>query len=348
MKSRDNESESSIEEDFDEESSEIQDDSKELTESEFEHNILKRNDNPVHNEMTKDINIFNFDADKQVSKATSVKNQLIISENLLETRIKLQKLLSASNRLPQGNDYDSAKNSKFLLLKELFEDVSKGVKRLGKLLLEIDNFVSIEPKDDPYSKEKRKAVNFDDSSLSKRFCGISANYRSVIENWHERTKFVNPNMKLKKFDSFEICPTKSIDQILTDKPRLIERTRLKRSEFNIIGQVENSDAKTTEKYNDDIYNDDDFYHQLLKQIMESKVDELNESTAMSKKYIEIQRMRNKLKKQVDTRASKGRKIRYDVHEKLVNFMAPVDTTKITDEAKSELFKSLFGNFNMQM
>ena len=81
--------------------------------------------------------------------------------------------------------------------------------------------------------------------------------------------------------------------------------------------------------------------------MENKTDDLDDSTAMSKKYIEIQRMRNKLKKQVDTRASKGRKIRYDVHEKLVNFMAPVDTSQITDEAKDQLFKSLFGNFNMQ-
>ena len=32
----------------------------------------------------------------------------------------------------------------------------------------------------------------------------------------------------------------------------------------------------------------------------------------------------KVKKQVDTRASKGRKLRYHVHEKLQNFMTPDD------------------------
>lgn len=32
----------------------------------------------------------------------------------------------------------------------------------------------------------------------------------------------------------------------------------------------------------------------------------------------------KVKKQVDTRASKGRKIRYHVHEKAQNFMIPIE------------------------
>jgi len=46
---------------------------------------------------------------------------------------------------------------------------------------------------------------------------------------------------------------------------------------------------------------------------------------------------------VDTRASKGRKVRYDIHTKLVNFMAPVSQPEqMTDSAKNELFSSLFG------
>ena len=46
------------------------------------------------------------------------------------------------------------------------------------------------------------------------------------------------------------------------------------------------------------------------------------------------------KKEVDRRASKNRKIRYIVHEKLVNFMTPVDNTALID-AQSVL-QSLFG------
>lgn len=54
-------------------------------------------------------------------------------------------------------------------------------------------------------------------------------------------------------------------------------------------------------------------------------------------------MRNKKRKSklIDTKASKGRKIRYETHQKLVNFLAPIDTSKWTDSAKDELFSSLF-------
>ncbi len=34
--------------------------------------------------------------------------------------------------------------------------------------------------------------------------------------------------------------------------------------------------------------------------------------------------------------------RYDVHPKLVDFMAPVDTSTFSDTSKNDLFSSLFG------
>jgi protein AATF/BFR2 len=45
---------------------------------------------------------------------------------------------------------------------------------------------------------------------------------------------------------------------------------------------------------------------------------------------------------VDPKASKGRKIRYDVHEKLVSLMVPIQNELWTEEQKDELFGSLFG------
>jgi protein AATF/BFR2 len=45
---------------------------------------------------------------------------------------------------------------------------------------------------------------------------------------------------------------------------------------------------------------------------------------------------------VDTRASKGRKLRYTIHEKLQNFMAPEDRGAWGERQADELFGSLFG------
>ncbi len=48
----------------------------------------------------------------------------------------------------------------------------------------------------------------------------------------------------------------------------------------------------------------------------------------------------KKRKLVDRRASKGRKLRYHVQDKLVNFMAPVATD--TPLVTTQLFSNLFG------
>jgi protein AATF/BFR2 len=56
---------------------------------------------------------------------------------------------------------------------------------------------------------------------------------------------------------------------------------------------------------------------------------------------ELQRKQRK-KKKVDTKASKGRKLRYHVHEKLLNFMAPEPRGTWHESMVEELFGSLFG------
>jgi protein AATF/BFR2 len=47
------------------------------------------------------------------------------------------------------------------------------------------------------------------------------------------------------------------------------------------------------------------------------------------------------KKEIDRRASKNRKIRYVVHDKLVNFMTPLDHIDIAEDVNN-ITKNLFG------
>lgn len=52
--------------------------------------------------------------------------------------------------------------------------------------------------------------------------------------------------------------------------------------------------------------------QLLRELIERKMnysDESSDATAMGRQWLELQKLRNKAKKKVDTKASKGRKIR---------------------------------------
>ena len=52
--------------------------------------------------------------------------------------------------------------------------------------------------------------------------------------------------------------------------------------------------------------------QLLRELIERKMNyaETSDPTAMGRQWLELQKLRSKAKKKVDTKASKGRKIRY--------------------------------------
>jgi protein AATF/BFR2 len=65
---------------------------------------------------------------------------------------------------------------------------------------------------------------------------------------------------------------------------------------------------------------------------------------MTRKYLNLRKLRKKRTRIVDRRASKGRKIKYVIHEKLVNFMAPQPNRYplAYTETANQLFASLFG------
>ena len=73
------------------------------------------------------------------------------------------------------------------------------------------------------------------------------------------------------------------------------------------GDDENNEDK---EYDVEIFDDDDFYHQLLRELIERKTEGITDPMLLGQKWLQIQKMRNKIKKKVDTRASKGRKTRY--------------------------------------
>ncbi|MBN3319907.1 AATF protein, partial [Atractosteus spatula] len=76
--------------------------------------------------------------------------------------------------------------------------------------------------------------------------------------------------------------------------------------------------------------------ELLRELIERKTSEVdpNDQVAMGRQWLAIQRLRSKIKRKVDTKASKGRKVRFHAHSKLVNFMAPVDHGAMNDDARS--------------
>lgn len=316
----------------------------------------------------------------QNKKGNCVRNQLNIWENLLEMRIQLQKCLVQSNKMPQYDVYktfESDQNFKTEVnkTKRNMKNVLSKLLDLQLLVLkkypetktilkdskpkkeesdeEIPSDTDEELKEESSDEEeeeklpkKRQKLSEIEQEIATRHNKYREYRNSVIQKWNDKTR-----LSLAKNNSGSNSIIQHINFLLEDKQKLVKRTQLKRSEYEILGKVkpeiktdveEPSSSKSPDEYDTEIYDDDDFYHQLLRELIEFKSAGITDPIQMSKQWIQLQNLRSKMKRKIDTKATKGRKIRYAVHSKLVNFMAPIDYCTMTEEAKNELYSSLFG------
>lgn len=209
-------------------------------------------------------------------------------------------------------------------------------------------------------KRKLEMAEYPDF-MAKRFATFQSYQNATLQKWHDKTRLTMG--KSKGFGAFERNILTQVEQVLMDNERLMRRTQTQRSEYRVLGKrkapvlvpetvfTEGEGANLQLKANmhlkdldEDIFDDDDFYHQLLRELIERKTStaDPNDQVAMGRQWLAIQKLRSKIKKKVDTKASKGRKVRFHIHSKLVNFMAPFDHSSMSDEACSELYRGLFG------
>ncbi|XP_051014135.1 protein AATF [Acomys russatus] len=203
------------------------------------------------------------------------------------------------------------------------------------------------------------------SFMAKRSADFTVYRNRTLQKWHDKTKLASGKLG-KGFGAFERSILTQIDHILMDKERLLRRTQTKRSVYRVLGKPEPAPEPVTESLpgepetlpqvpanahlkdlDEEIFDDDDFYHQLLRELIERKTSSLdpNDQVAMGRQWLAIQKLRSKIRKTVDRKASKGRKLRFHVLSKLLSFMVPIDHTAMNDDARTELYRSLFGQLN---
>jgi protein AATF/BFR2 len=165
-----------------------------------------------------------------------------------------------------------------------------------------------------------------------------------LTKWSEKVKAASGLPVNKKFKALNQSITYQLQENLTDRERLIDRTRTKRATFSVLGSNDLEDDRK-ETIDPEIFDDMDFYHPLLKDLVERKALDVPMETWTRPTKVK--------KNKKDTRASKGRKLRYHEHEKIQNFMAPMaDGTWHEEQIEqasltkftyySELFASLLG------
>ncbi|KAK6508336.1 rRNA-processing protein bfr2 [Arthrobotrys conoides] len=195
------------------------------------------------------------------------------------------------------------------------------------------------------NKRKHEDITRDTSldqvwGVMKRMESESAVYRtSTLEKWSTRVQA-----------SANIVPTaKKLNQSTTVQTI---SSQLREHLVDVSGEVakskvpqESAPVQKARKIDEDasIYDDTDFYKRLLLVLLEQRGNSATNGGVIQLAPADLQELKVKKKRaNVDTKASKGRKLRYHVHEKLQNFMMPDDSLSWHGQQIDEFFSSLMG------
>ncbi|KAJ2154405.1 rRNA-processing protein bfr2 [Coemansia sp. RSA 637] len=313
-------------------------------------------------------------ARSDIEKGQHVLNQTHMWEGMLDARIRIQKLVTAANELPQFDMFDALVESQFADNDDNMDDsdtsnhlenarqsvmlLLQSIVELQQALVEQNPAVSKASQ----SAQKRKAsesMDEDDTDntavvwkeLSDLRSGFKPYRDESLEKWGNKVQISANVASLKKFKAVNQGILHQINQTLAAGDRLVERTQLKRVEYKIIGKEpvqpseEGEQSKVDAHLKDtdpEIFDDTDYYQQLLRELIESRMVDSNDTNGgVGTRWAAVNHRPSK-KRAVDTKASKGRRIRYHVLEKLQNFMPPVPMGTWHEDMVNELFSSLLG------
>ncbi|BGP71782.1 Protein BFR2 [Rhodotorula toruloides] len=304
-------------------------------------------------------------ASADVEKGRDVKKQLAFCDSLLESRIKLQKAVGAANLLPQParakQYFDSLGDEVGDVLDEV-KDLSEELFQLRQTLLATNEKIEL-PSDFGASRKRKRTSEFDADFLDLTLADLKTLeetfhpfLRSTVTKWSDKVLAAS-GLALKggdkKFKAVNQNAMAQIDHAMSgagERERLIRRTRIRRGEGKVVGAPEGKaeekelegEKKAEKEVDVECFDDSDFYQQLLRDVVESRMLDLDDATMNQLRQATALARGKKVKKVVDTRASKGRKIRYHVHEKIQNFMIPIEAASWHDEQIDELFAGLLG------
>ncbi|KAI8984148.1 apoptosis antagonizing transcription factor-domain-containing protein [Mycotypha africana] len=345
------------------------DDEEDKDESEVDE---QQDDDEVNNELRKIqqeerqmISQLSQSAQADAEKGKHVRQQLTLWDNCLESRIRMQKVVDDANRLPQNDTYYD-----FLAKSEGVEkDLEVAKTELREIiddLMDIRSGLfaqhgSVDLTDKELNSRKRHLDDDDDEYLDKLWKDISemndvfVPFRnSTLEKWSNKVQAASGARLNKKFKAFDQNIMSQIENAMADKEGLIKRTQLQRSDYKIIGKTAQEATPTPadmdkkpdrhlNNYDVEIFDDHDFYQQQLRELIESRMVDTDDPLAIGMRWAaRKQTEQKKKKKDVNRKASKGRQLRFNVHEKLQNFMAPIPVGEWHESMIDELYSSLLG------
>lgn len=134
----------------------------------------------------------------------------------------------------------------------------------------------------------------------------------ILDHWGAKVDEASGAVRKGGFKSIDTTVSAQVKASLGSGKHLAKARRVRES-LPMLGD----DLEMKEGSNEAEYDDGEFYRTLLREIIES-----GEALGGGLRYSRLSK-EGKVKKKRDRSFAKGRRLKYDVHEKLVGFLAPV-------------------------
>ena len=293
---------------------------------------------------------------------------LLSDINSLPTYSNISRYISSSSKETQNLYLRVKKNlndtffNTLLFHKEFLKKQSypsseqfKPVQEFEKILKKLEKNKN-ERDDDMALDEEKKEENNINNQLNIIHNNLFKIDQKIMNIWYRKTvvnQFQTNNKILKKLSNNDNFCEHVLNSVDKNMDTLKKKTqKYNNSELNLLGRKRLSAEEY--EFDKEIFNDNDFYNFLLKEFLLNNEKEIDDTNYVEKKdengLVEgrydltmryILNKNSKIKKNVDTKASKNRKIRYDKHEEIINFMVPSINDKEIS-GRSVIINSLFG------
>lgn len=269
------------------------------------------------------------DREKVVEKAQHVRHQKMVWERCLEVQIYTKRLLTATKAAADGGEQaDDEAN------RQVIDQLYACIDTVAGLQTKLCNSADLSPPKAGAKKRKRSSDELWTDLVAENAAALPQ-YNDILNAYSRKTDLAagtKSGSQAKKFRAVNQDILAQVESVLVDPQRVKRKAHVPVDRVEASGSTSNEEDAAEDVLDELMYDDSDFYQQLLKEFIES---------GGGSQDAPLQRAHRKKKKLVNRKASKGRQLRFNVHPKLENFMFPEPYPKPEMDV-DELFRSLFG------
>ncbi|WWD03974.1 hypothetical protein V865_002034 [Kwoniella europaea PYCC6329] len=265
---------------------------------------------------------------KDIEKGIAIRRQKALFESLLTLRITFQKALSSSTSLPNSIDvYPSDPEGEIASKKA---EILKSLSDLNERLFTLRENLLL-PGAEKSVGDKRKRDDYDEEEYWKQSAVRSL---ELSDSNHDQIVPI-----LNKWSSKIQAASLQLGSKQAGGSKFLQS--VKNGSGGVVEAIEAGLASKRDSEKTLMESEESAYRSLLREVIESRS---GSGPAADLTHL---RKEKKKKREAERGGSKGRKLRYTVHEKAQNFVVPIPLSNgWHEEQVDELFSSLFGGVGM--